>query len=169
MKLQQFNLIQPGKLDEETLAEAAKIIDGIKRPHPALQTLTKNLTTENLIETIKGYPDITAKIIATVNSAAFGVQQQITSINHAIIYLGINLVKSIAMNFITKQNFSETGKYAEKAYKRLWSCSYLSSSLSFLMAQTLSKVNAAELSSKSLLNSIGSLALAAYDEELAEL
>lgn len=167
--LQNFTLIRPGMIDEETFVLASEIVDCIKRPHSALQALTRNITPEELIDVLHGCPDITAKILTTVNSAAFGLSQPITSINHAVIYLGLSIVKSIATQFIIKQSMNSTDKNQKKAYKKLWQAAYLTSSLSFLSAQSLSKINAAELSTKALLSTIGCFAITCYKPELASL
>ena len=121
-------------IDDETLAYATKIIDSMKRPHPAMHSLTSNISPEELIDIVQGCPDITAKILTTVNSASFGLLPPITSINHAVIYLGLGIVKSITLQLMIKNSLNDNTPEQEKAYKRLWAASYLNSLLSFLLA-----------------------------------
>ena len=46
---------------------------------------------------------MTAKVLNAVNSPLFALQQPITNINHAIIFLGVGIVKSIVMQFAMHQ------------------------------------------------------------------
>lgn len=164
-----LKIIEPGMIDEETFAYTSKIIDSIKRPHPALHSLTANISPEELIDIVQGCPDITAKILTTVNSASFGLLAPITSVNHAVIYLGLGIVKSITLQFMIKDSLNENTPEQSKAYKKLWSASYLNSSLSFLLAHCLSNPHAAELSTKALLDGVGCFALLSFDKTFAEL
>lgn len=166
--LSQFELITPGMIDKEDLGNVEEMIDGIKRPHPVLQAITKEITAEELLDIMHGCPDITAKLLTTVNSAAFGLAQPITSINHAVIYLGMSLVKNIVIQFLVKQNFQQQTVMQRKAYQKLWTASYVTSSLGFLIGQSLSKINAAELSTKALLGNIGCFAIVSYAPRFAE-
>ena len=164
-----LKITKPAMLNEEAMARCIQVVDSIKRPHPALQKITSNVTTEELIDILHGSPDITAKILTTVNSAAFALAQPITSINHAVIYLGSSLVKSIAMNFLIKKSMDKEDPIQKAAYKKLWTIAYITSSMTFSIGQYLSKLNAAELSTKALLTNIGYFALAAYDKKFATL
>lgn len=167
--LLELKIIQSGMIDEETYAYATQIIDSIKRPHPALHALTANMTTEALLDLMQGCPDITAKILTTVNSASFGLLTPITSIKHAVIYLGVGIVKSITLQFVLKESLGKNDPKQARAFKKLWRASYVNSALTFLMAESLSNPAAAELSTKALLNTVGSFALLAYDANFAAL
>ena len=45
---------------------------------------------------------LTAEVLRLVNSAYFGLSREVTSINHAVVYVGINTVKNVAIALATK-------------------------------------------------------------------
>jgi HD-like signal output (HDOD) protein len=51
-----------------------------------------------LVEVIQHDPILVMKILRLVNSSYFGLAQKITSINHAVVYIGINTVKNLALS-----------------------------------------------------------------------
>ncbi|WP_147821046.1 HDOD domain-containing protein [Salidesulfovibrio onnuriiensis] len=56
-----------------------------------------NCSQKELVEVIKNDPVFTLKILRLVNSAFFGLAQQVTSIHHASVYLGLNTLKNVAL------------------------------------------------------------------------
>lgn len=57
-----------------------------------------NSTPKNLVEVIDKDPVVTVKILKVVNSAYYGLPKQITSIGHAVVYLGFNTIKNLALS-----------------------------------------------------------------------
>jgi len=51
-----------------------------------------------LVEVIQHDPILMMRILKLVNSPYFGLAQKISSINHAIVYIGINTVKNLALS-----------------------------------------------------------------------
>jgi len=67
---------------------------------------------KDLVKVIEHDPVMTAKILKLVNSAFYGFPNPIGSINHAVVYLGINTVKNLsisiaAMGMLPKKNDSD--------------------------------------------------------------
>lgn len=56
-----------------------------------------NCSQKELVDVIKRDPVFTLKILRLVNSAYFGLTREITSINHASVYLGLNTLKNVAL------------------------------------------------------------------------
>ncbi len=56
-----------------------------------------NCSQKELVEVIKKDPVFTLKILRLVNSAYFGLAREVTSINHASVYLGLNTLKNVAL------------------------------------------------------------------------
>ena len=56
-----------------------------------------NCAPAKLVSVIEHDPVLTLKILRVSNSAYFGLSTQINSINHAVVYLGINTVKHTAL------------------------------------------------------------------------
>ena len=107
-ELSKFQLIMVEDLDESTVEEIFQMTEAIRQPHPMFNKLTSGVNDpDELIEIVKSDPEITAKILRTVNSAAFSLSRPINSINHAITYLGISLVRDAATQ-IAIRNSIET-------------------------------------------------------------
>lgn len=52
---------------------------------------------KDLVEVVEHDPVMTLKILKLVNSAYFGLSKEITSINHSVVYVGLNTVKNLAL------------------------------------------------------------------------
>ena len=57
-----------------------------------------NSDPKELVEIIEHDPVMILKILKLVNSAYFGLSQKITSVNHAVVYIGLNTVKNLALS-----------------------------------------------------------------------
>jgi len=60
-----------------------------------------NCLPKDLVAVIEKDPVIAIKILKIVNSAFYSLPNKITSINHSVVYLGINTVKNLALGFST--------------------------------------------------------------------
>ena len=56
-----------------------------------------NSSPRELVRVIDHDPVLTMKILKVANSAYFGLSRKIVSINHAVVYLGLNTVKHVAL------------------------------------------------------------------------
>jgi putative nucleotidyltransferase with HDIG domain len=56
-----------------------------------------NSTPKELIEVIDKDPVVTVKILKVVNSAYYSLPKQITSIGNAVVYMGFNTIKNLAL------------------------------------------------------------------------
>lgn len=56
-----------------------------------------NCTPKDLVQVIDKDPVVTVKILKVVNSAYYSLPKQITSINHAVVFLGFNTIKNLAL------------------------------------------------------------------------
>jgi len=65
----------------------------------AILDLTRdvNCTPRELVQVLDKDPVITVKILKVVNSAYYGLPKQIASINHAVVFLGFNTIKNLAL------------------------------------------------------------------------
>jgi len=60
-----------------------------------------NCNPKDLVQVIEHDPIITIKLLKLVNSAFFSLSHEITSIRHALVYLGLNTVKNLALSIAT--------------------------------------------------------------------
>ena len=56
-----------------------------------------NCSPKDLVQVIDKDPVVTVKILKVVNSAYYNLPRQITSVNHAVVHLGINSIKNLAL------------------------------------------------------------------------
>jgi HD-like signal output (HDOD) protein len=63
-----------------------------------------------LVEVIEHDPILIMKILKMVNSPYFGLAEKITSVNHAVVYIGINTVKNLALSTATLGVLPRTNK-----------------------------------------------------------
>lgn len=166
--LAEFRLIIKEECEEATLEEIVAITQSMPRPHSMLKSLTKEIDNpEKLFALVKSDPEIAAKVLQTVNSAGFYLTQKITRINHALFYLGTNMVKNIALQCVINTKSPKGDKVLAEALKRVWANSFLASTLAFSFGKNLGLTNTAEVATQALLSYIGNLAILSYKPELA--
>ena len=56
-----------------------------------------NCTPKDIVQVIDKDPVVTVKILKVVNSAYYSLPRQITSVNNAVVYLGFNTIKNLAL------------------------------------------------------------------------
>jgi len=56
-----------------------------------------NCTPKDIVQVIDKDPVVTVKILKVVNSAYYRLPKQITSVNNAVVYLGFNTIKNLAL------------------------------------------------------------------------
>src|SRR5688572_1757354 len=66
-------------------------------------TRDNNVSMRALAELITNDQGLAAKILRTVNSSFYGLRQRCSSINQAIVMLGLSAVKSLALGFCVVQ------------------------------------------------------------------
>ncbi len=57
-----------------------------------------NCSPKDLVQVIDKDPVVMVKVLRVVNSAYYSLPKQITSINHAVVYLGFNTIKNLALS-----------------------------------------------------------------------
>lgn len=83
----------------ERLARAVDSMPGFPHSVQRILALTRdmNCSPKALIQVIEQDPLVTVKVLRVVNSAHYGLPKQVTSISHAVVYLGLNTIKNIAL------------------------------------------------------------------------
>jgi len=67
--------------------------------HKVLELTAKpDCLPRDLVAVIEHDPVLTIKILKLVNSAYFGLSREVTSISHAVVYVGLNTVKNVAIS-----------------------------------------------------------------------
>lgn len=80
----------------------------------------QSVTPKDLIEVIRTDPVLTLKILKLVNSSYFSLNHKVTSLNRALILLGFNTIKNIALSteLVKVTEGSPNNKYFN--YQQLW-------------------------------------------------
>jgi putative nucleotidyltransferase with HDIG domain len=81
------------------LAAAIDSMPGFPHSVQRILALTRdmNCSPRELIQVIEKDPLVTVKVLKVVNSAYYSMPRQVTSISHAVVYLGLNTIKNIAL------------------------------------------------------------------------
>ncbi len=166
--LRRFTLLLPEDIDASVTDNVLQMTTSLHKPHPMLAKLTRGYCEPaELIEIVKSDPEIAAKILRTVNSAQFALSQPITSINHAITFLGVSFVKDITTQFVISSAVRQTNPALQPVYGKIWMSSYVASTGGLMLAQMLGDEQAADISTLALLTCIGDLAILTARPELA--
>lgn len=90
-------------MDEELSPTLVRALDQMPAfPHSVQKILqmTRDMqcAAKDLVAVIENDPLMVVKVLRVVNSAHYGLPQKITSIGHAVVYLGLNTIKNIALS-----------------------------------------------------------------------
>ena len=141
----------------------------LKKPHPLLMSLTRDINDpKTLMDIIKKDPELVVKVIKVANSSLFALSKSITTINHAIVYLGVLQAKNIAMQFALERSVDFVTNEQKQAYHKIWKASFLASSIGLLIAKDLKLDNSAELSTRCLLDYLGDISLLTAKPKVAK-
>lgn len=169
-ELADFFLVMEDHLTEVEQEDVADIVGRLRQPPPILERVSKGLDDpEELTEAVKSNPALTADILRTVNSAAFALSAPISSIQHAITYLGTSLVKGLVLQSTVNRVMEFEHATQQEAYMRLWRSSYVASTTAMMLAQHLGLAHPSILSTRSLLANLGDLALLSARADMADL
>ena len=82
------------------LAAAVENMPAFPKSVQQILQLTRdvNCSPKDLVQVIDKDPVVTVKVLRVVNSAYYGLPKQITSVSHAVVYLGFNAVKNLALS-----------------------------------------------------------------------
>ncbi len=63
---------------------------------------------KKLVQVIERDPILTMKVLKLVNSAFFGLSKEVTSVQHSVVYVGLNTVKNVAISVAMSGVLPET-------------------------------------------------------------
>jgi putative nucleotidyltransferase with HDIG domain len=83
----------------QKLATAVDRMPAFPKSVQAILDLTRdvNCTPKDLVQVIDKDPVVTLRILKVVNSAYYSLPRQIASVNHAVVFLGFNTIKNLAL------------------------------------------------------------------------
>lgn len=98
-----------------------------------IMTASSDCSPKALVKVIEHDPILTAEVLRLVNSAYFGLSRNVTSINHAVVYVGINTIKNVAIALATKGALPAKNK-AGLDMRQFWEHSLMVGVLAKLLA-----------------------------------
>jgi len=89
-------------MSPELAQKLATAVDGMPAFPQSVQRILEltrdmNCSPKELIQVIEKDPLVTVKVLRVVNSAHYSLPKQVTSIGHAVVYLGLNTIKNLAL------------------------------------------------------------------------
>ena len=79
-----------------------------------------NSNAKRLSDIILKDPNLTARILKVANSSFYGYRQKVTTINQALMILGLNAVKCLVLSMSIYNQVSSQNSGNEEEYVRLW-------------------------------------------------
>lgn len=117
-----------------------------------------------IVDVIKYDPAMTANLLKTCNSAFFGLQKEITSIQQAVTYLGVEKVTCLIMMGNYAGNFTAHHSGYDLDEGELWRYSVASALIAQSLAEKRQLDNISGLFTSALLKDIGKVILNTYVE-----
>ncbi len=114
---------------------------------------------KELVKIIAQDPSISAKTLRLVNSAYFSLQGKFTSLERAVLYLGVETIKNIAITASIHQVFNGVKRNGSFPMDRFWWNSFSCAIFSKRIAQQIQYTNIEEAYVAGLLHNLGKLLL----------
>src|SRR5512145_2510432 len=89
---------------------AVKILQAMQRDTPSLKEISDIISTDT---------SLSAKVLQVVNSPFYGLATKISSVSHAMTYLGLNTVKNLALSFSLMQHLRKNNQHVLN-YVQFW-------------------------------------------------
>ncbi len=155
------------KISLVRLLNKIKELPPLPQSIPQILEITKNpdSSAQDLTRVFERDPTLAASILKLANTAYYGFNRQISTISHAIVCLGFNTIKSIALTASTHDMLSN-GVEAYKLEKgMLWKHSTACATCARMIAQRVKYKDCEEAYIAGLLHDIGKIILSSFAEE----
>lgn len=163
-----LDLVRAADIDDAVQAKIEGVCAAMADPHPVHSKLAGGLDTpEELMDVVASDAGLTASILRTVNSAAFSLTSPITSVQHAITYLGVSVVKGLVAQAAVAERVTEGTPQQQEALTRIWRSACAASAAAQALGQELGLARPSVLATKSLFFNLGDVAIVTADPEAA--
>jgi HD-like signal output (HDOD) protein len=161
-------LIMEEHLNELELEDVRGLVAKLEQPPPLVDKLTGGLDDpDELREAILSSPTLSADVLRVVNSAAFALNSPISSIDHAVTYLGTTMVKGLVLQSAVTHVMAFETDVQKAAYMRIWRSSYVASAVAQAYAKQLGFEHPSIFATRALLCNVGDLALLSSRPDLS--
>jgi len=151
-------------LSPQTLKKAQYVLDRIPQLSMSVQKIIEmardeKVDSNQLAEVASSDPVLVSKILMMVNSTYYGITHKIDNLRLAIVLLGFNEVRNIAVQFGIMTAFGKAVEEGAYDAKKLWGHSYLVSVCAEMMSGDDNPKRAGVLMTMGILHDIGKFAL----------
>lgn len=153
-------LIDPAQRLADHVAEISSLPDTAMRIVETVQD--PNSGAQDLMRVLQADPSLTARVLRTINSAAYGLSERVTDLQKAISYLGFNQIRNLALTASISGIFKDgegVGCYNRKA---LWKHMVGVAIASRMIGRRLELHNAEEAFLCGLLHDVGIILIDQY-------
>ena len=116
-------------------------------------------SSQDLMAMISGEPLIASKVLAAVNSPAYGLGRPVAGLGQAVTFLGLNSVRSICMQYALMQAFQADCPARAKRLSALWLASSVAGELCQHPMNRMGLPDPGGMTSAVVLSFLGSLAM----------
>jgi putative nucleotidyltransferase with HDIG domain len=120
----------------------------------------ENITVQQIESLIEQDPPLASKILKLVNSSFYGLLNKVSSIEHALIILGFNEVRSVATGFAIQSHFKSHSNNFDPT--RFWKHSIICSQIAKYLAKYFNLVDDGTYFLAGLIHDIGKLVIDQY-------
>ena len=157
LTIQLFQDLMSGNLSLPSLPSVA---------HRIQQAFADNaVNAESICTIIQSDPAITAKLIMTSNSALYGGQAKIESLQQAVVRLGSETTRKLVMTYAVKELFQGKTSSMTTHMQTLWKHSQHVACLSRLMANHLKDFDKEQAQLAGLIHDLGEVAILQYAQQ----
>ncbi len=145
------------------LAAAVDSMPAFPKSVQKILTLTRdvNCSPKDLVQVIDKDPVVTVKVLRVVNSAYYGLNRQITSVDHAVVFLGFNTIKNLALS-IAAVGMLPSGAQAGFDAQRYLLHSLTTGGISRVLAQRMPNADPHDCFIGGLLHDFGKVVIAQF-------
>lgn len=145
--------------EDENLESIKKTLATMAKPRPELMSLLQPINEpKELYKIISKDLKLLGKVLEETNSAYYRLDKPIENLHHAVMYLGVIQVRSIATSFALRESVSFSSSKQQAAYERIWKASFIASEIARLLVQELRLENANGLATACQLSYLGDVA-----------
>ena len=164
--LQNLTLSTLSGLDSEVRDRLQDVCANIPEPHPIQKQLAAGFDSPDaLVEAVVSDAGLTANILRTVNSASFALVAPITSIRHAITYLGVSVVQGLVARASVETSALQGSEEQQQEVEKIWQSASVASAIGQMLGQELGVDRPSVLATKALFTNLGDVAMVlGFDE-----
>jgi HD-like signal output (HDOD) protein len=159
-----LELTRAGSLDPARWQAVVDTFSNVPRP-PRLLTqlvsldLMSSSSSKDLMAMISGEPLIAAKVLAAVNSSAYGLGRPVSGVGQAVTFLGLNSVRAICMQYALMQAFQADCQARAQRLSALWQASALAGEMTQHPMNRVGLPDPSGMTSAVVLSFLGNLAV----------